>query len=144
MPSATTQATAPAAAILHAHSGRGVPTVGDLLETFGRIEPLIVTQANRSVGIGVILERFWQDALFMIGFGEERAANPLLGGAASVRRALERGQLAPAVDAAAGMERELGPIIVGWLSVARGRLVVERSLEALERVSWQAMLAQRP
>ena len=135
--------TAPAAAILHAHSGRGVPTVVDLLESFGRIEPLIATQASRSVGIDMMLERFWHDAMHLIGFAEERMANPLLSGMAAVRRALERGQLAAAVDAATAMERELGPIITGWLSIARARLVVERSLEALERVSWQAMLAQR-
>jgi len=134
---------APATAILQAHSGRGVPTVSELLESFGRLEPLIATRAARSVGVGIMLERFWHDALHIAGFAEERPSNPLVTGATTVRRALEKGQLAPAVDAASAMERELGPIIVGWLSIARARLVVEQSLETLEKNSWQSMLAQR-
>ena len=139
-----TPETAPATAILHAHSVRGVPTISELLESFGRIEPLIATQAARAPGFGVILERFWHDALHLAGFAEERPANPLETGMIAVRRALEKGRVDAAVDAASAMEPELGPIVAGWLSIVRGRLLVERSLETLERSSWQAMLAQRP
>jgi len=135
--------TAPATATLFAYAGRGVPTIADLLDSYTRIEPLIVTQAARSAGLGDFVDRLWQDALHVVGLAEQRPENPLLAGAATVRQALQRGQLAVAVEAASAMERDLGPIIAGWLSIARSRLGVERALEALERVSWQALLAQR-